>query len=184
MNICRRKACGIEYDVKETIRSFGDMVWTGLYCSAQCYTKALMEKPFGLVGSEPVPIPNVIYLVIRHQGQHDDYRSDPVKAFKDEEKAKEFISLCNEEAKRIREEIQAWKDIHADLFKLPEFVEISEDEDEDEYFDKIDKQFENEHKDGVLFFEKVIEIYNTHKYDSDITDHDDLHYNYIELELE
>ena len=110
--ICRK--CRKEYDVKETIRSYGDMVWTSLYCTAQCYTKAIMENPKAL---------NIIYLVIRHQGNHDDYRSDPVKAFKDEEKAKEFAHLCKQEADRIINEILIWKDAHADLFKLPEWVE-------------------------------------------------------------
>jgi hypothetical protein len=42
MNTC--KYCNNEYSRSETIRIFGDMWWTGIYCSAQCMTKALMEK--------------------------------------------------------------------------------------------------------------------------------------------
>jgi hypothetical protein len=42
MNSC--KLCGKEYDVKEVVRVFGDTDWKHLYCSAICFTKALMAK--------------------------------------------------------------------------------------------------------------------------------------------
>lgn len=42
---CQR--CNKEYSVKDLRRSVGDALWTSLYCSPQCYTKAAnkMEKP-------------------------------------------------------------------------------------------------------------------------------------------
>lgn len=94
----------------------------------------------------------IIHLVIRHQGQYDDYRSDPIKAFKNEEKAKEFAHLCKQEADRIIDEIL-----------------VSERE---------------HNKDGVCFFEKITELYMTHKYDPDMNDYDNIDYTVAELELE
>ena len=44
MGKCRYTACGKEYNVTETKRVFGDCFWTELYCSAQCYTNATMDK--------------------------------------------------------------------------------------------------------------------------------------------
>ncbi|GAG91556.1 unnamed protein product, partial [marine sediment metagenome] len=41
-NTCQ--ACEKEYSRSEAIRSFGDVWWTPLYCSAVCYTNKLMEK--------------------------------------------------------------------------------------------------------------------------------------------
>jgi len=38
---------------------------------------------------------NFIYLVERHQGDHDDYRVSAVKAFEEYYMAKEFIDKCN-----------------------------------------------------------------------------------------
>lgn len=40
-----------------------------------------------------------IYLIERHQGNHDDYRVTPVKAFEEYYKAKEFIDVCNKDVK-------------------------------------------------------------------------------------
>lgn len=40
MNKC--EICGEEYDRAETNRVFGDMHWTFRFCSAQCYTAAVM----------------------------------------------------------------------------------------------------------------------------------------------
>ena len=36
--------CGKEYDPEETARVFGDMLWTEIYCSAQCYTEAQTDR--------------------------------------------------------------------------------------------------------------------------------------------
>jgi hypothetical protein len=181
MSICRFNACGKEYDIDETIRSFGDMVWTSIYCSAQCYTKAITQ---GQKITTSITLPNVIYLVIRHQGQHDDYRADPIKAFKDKKMAEDIASLCKKEADRIIDEILIWKDAHADLFKLPEYGEVPEGEDEEAYYDKLDEQISKEHKDGIRFFEKIVELYKTHKYDPDMNEHDDIDYTVMELEIE
>lgn len=38
------KYCDKEYSRSETIRVYGDMWWTSLYCCAQCYTKAYVAK--------------------------------------------------------------------------------------------------------------------------------------------
>ena len=39
MRICEQ--CQKVYDPKETKRVFGDVWWASIYCSAQCYTKAM-----------------------------------------------------------------------------------------------------------------------------------------------
>lgn len=36
LNIC--KNCGKEYSRSEVIRKYGDVWWTPIYCSPQCYT--------------------------------------------------------------------------------------------------------------------------------------------------
>lgn len=40
MEISTCNQCGKEYDVKEVVRIYGDVLWKYTYCSAQCYTKA------------------------------------------------------------------------------------------------------------------------------------------------
>ena len=36
--------CKKEYDIKETIRIYGDTWWVGICCSARCYTKRCHAK--------------------------------------------------------------------------------------------------------------------------------------------
>jgi hypothetical protein len=38
------ETCKQEYDIQETKRVFGDMMWILHYCSAQCFTKAMTEE--------------------------------------------------------------------------------------------------------------------------------------------
>lgn len=43
-SVCKNSQCGDSYDIKETIRVFGDAPWIGQYCSAGCYTESTMAK--------------------------------------------------------------------------------------------------------------------------------------------
>lgn len=66
-NTCQ--CCGKEYSRSETIRIFGDVWWTPLYCSAQCYTKRAQEKiankkPEFLGGPETKGIKKAIHPLI------------------------------------------------------------------------------------------------------------------------
>jgi len=169
---------GKEYDLKETIRSFVcrrkacDMVWTSIYCSAQCYTKAIMDKPSGFV-EDPMatPLPNVVYLVIRHMGEWDDYTTTALAAFKDEAKAKTYCDSCNAEVERIKKEMKILETEYADIFILPEREETEEE---------IDKHG----KRSMEFANKQIKIYDTHLHDNNEINTDiGLNYQYTEIKL-
>lgn len=163
-HIC--KVCEKEYSRSETIRIYGDMWWTPLYCSAQCYTKAvMMEKG----------VKDFIYLVIRHSGDYDDYETNPIKAFQKEEKAKEFCDLCNEEAKRILDEIATLEKVHKELFDLPEEEDLMTEEELDEHGKKAQDHWC-----------QVGDICKSHKYDEleNMISWTALNYQYTPIELE
>jgi hypothetical protein len=158
-NIC--KTCGISYDIEETVRVYGDMLWTDIYCSPQCYTKALTKKQ---------DEQKIIYLVIRHMGEWDDYTTTALAAFKDEAKAKTYCINCNEEVKRIRKEMKILETEYEDIFIIGEREET-------------DEEIEAHGKKSLEFSKKQIEIYDSHLYDTGIQTNRGLDYQFTEIKL-
>ena len=98
------------------------------------------------------------------------YSQTPINAFKASKEAEEFVSLCNEEAKRIQTELRILEKEYDDVFIFPDREETEE-------------EIEIHGNRSLELGEKMVKIDKSHKYDSGISDHRSLRYEVKEIDL-
>jgi len=87
-----------------------------------------------------------IYLIERHQGDHDDYRVTPVKAFECVLEATVFVNLCNLDIKLMLDKMEVYNKkygigIHGFQNKFENATDMMDDKEFKIWLDKHDKEY-------------------------------------------
>ena len=98
-----------------------------------------------------------IYLIIKHDGMHDDYRETPIKAFEDKDTAETLVIKYNQAIDPINKKInQYYFDTRQQLLDIEEKFNCWDEDDEDmENYDKMCNS--QEYKDMISKQDKYYE---------------------------